>query len=192
MRLAYADRLVGLLLAALQELPDVPLFYSAASIGKLLHCTMPPLEKLHAAVVNAGYRVSQSHDDPNVVKTDAPNDVVWDIVRCWVEKHPVAAARLQEPNSAVAKILSKPPTLRANFDPPLAVREARRKRPLASTGDGGAGAAGKPARAKWAPNPEPNWGPKARAHSRGGGGGRGGDGGGGGGGGGSGKEQGGA
>ena len=31
-----------------------------------------------------GYRVSISHTHANAIKTDAPNSVLWDIMRCWV------------------------------------------------------------------------------------------------------------
>lgn len=34
-------------------------------------------------------RVSGSHANPLAVKTDAPPEVLWDIVRCWVKEHPV-------------------------------------------------------------------------------------------------------
>ena len=168
MRLKFAERVKGMLHAARAELPDVPLYYSTASLTRTLHCMPAPLERMQAAVVNAGYRVSQSHDDPQALKTDAPPSVVWDIMRCWIEKHPVHEARI-DPHSPGTKILSKKPTLKANFDPPQAVRDARRKRPLGLTTQGN------PAhkkdkkdeeRPKWLPNPERNWGPKSRAHGR--------------------------
>ena len=34
-------------------------------------------------------RVSGSHATPLAIKTDAPNEVLWDILRCWVKDHPV-------------------------------------------------------------------------------------------------------
>lgn len=37
----------------------------------------------------AGYRVSGTHCSPLAVKTDAPWDVIWDIMRAWVVDHPV-------------------------------------------------------------------------------------------------------
>lgn len=39
--------------------------------------------------VSAGYRASGSHANPLAVKTDAPFNVIWDILRCWVQEHPV-------------------------------------------------------------------------------------------------------
>lgn len=37
-----------------------------------------------SAVINAGYRISGTHVNPLGLKTDAPMDVIWDIMRCWV------------------------------------------------------------------------------------------------------------
>jgi tRNA G26 N,N-dimethylase Trm1 len=37
----------------------------------------------------AGYRVSGTHANPLGMKTDAPWDVIWDIMRAWVADHPV-------------------------------------------------------------------------------------------------------
>jgi tRNA (guanine26-N2/guanine27-N2)-dimethyltransferase len=42
-----------------------------------------------AALINGGYRVSNQHYEPQAIKTDAPPNVIWDIMRCWVKKHPV-------------------------------------------------------------------------------------------------------
>lgn len=65
--------------------------------------------------MSAGYRVSSSHCAPNSVKTDAPQCVIWDVIRTFVQTHPVSEKRLQ--NSIVARtILSKQPTTEINFD----------------------------------------------------------------------------
>jgi hypothetical protein len=34
----------------------------------------------------AGYRVSSTHATPLAVKTDAPPEVIWDVMRAWVKK----------------------------------------------------------------------------------------------------------
>lgn len=68
-----------------------------------------------SALVNAGFRVSQSHCTPTVFKTDAPSSVVWDIMRCWVKLHPVKA---HKDGSVPANILSKAPQyLRHHLQP---------------------------------------------------------------------------
>ena len=45
---------------------------------------MPPHDS-----VAAGFRVSSTHANPLGIKTDAPFSVIWDIIRCWVQDHPV-------------------------------------------------------------------------------------------------------
>ena len=61
-----------------------------------------------SAVMNAKYRVSGSHVTPLGIKTDAPMEVIWDIMRCWVKNHPVKAQSPEHPGSV---ILSKEPSL---------------------------------------------------------------------------------
>lgn len=68
----------------LQELPDIPLFLSLHNLCATLKCTSPSAVIFRSAVINAGYRISGTHVNPLGLKTDAPMDVIWDIMRCWV------------------------------------------------------------------------------------------------------------
>ena len=47
------------------------------------------IEVFIGSCVLAGFRVSSTHANPLGVKTDAPFSAVWDIIRCWVQDHPV-------------------------------------------------------------------------------------------------------
>lgn len=47
--------------------------------------------QLRFTVTSAGYRVSGTHANPLGIKTDAPWDVIWDVMRAWVADHPVKA-----------------------------------------------------------------------------------------------------
>jgi len=42
-----------------------------------------------SALLNAGYKVSYSHANQNSIKTDAPTEVVWDVLREWVKQKPI-------------------------------------------------------------------------------------------------------
>lgn len=68
----------------LQELPDIPLFLSLHNLCATLKCTSPSAVIFRSAVINAGYRISGTHVNPLGLKTDAPMNVIWDIMRCWV------------------------------------------------------------------------------------------------------------
>ncbi|KAJ6845640.1 putative tRNA (guanine(26)-N(2))-dimethyltransferase 2 isoform X1 [Iris pallida] len=138
------ERISAVLTTISEELHDVPLFVSLHNLCATLKCTSPSAVMFRSAVINAGYRISGSHVNPLGLKSDAPMDVIWDIMRCWVKNHPVKA---QPADQSGTVILSKEPMLQANF--------AR------------AGASLSKAQAKkvarFLPNPERHWGPKVRA-----------------------------
>lgn len=76
--------LLNLEIDNMQELHDVPLFVSLHNLCGTLKCTSPSAVMFRSAVINAGYRISGSHVNPLGLKSDAPMDVIWDIMRCWV------------------------------------------------------------------------------------------------------------
>jgi len=86
--LATQKNLHGLLTILSEELPDEPLYYTLPDLCHTLGCTMPPMDKIRCALTNAGYRVSIYHKEPDAIKTDAPNEVLWDVLRAWCKEHP--------------------------------------------------------------------------------------------------------
>eukprot|EP00238_Polyblepharides_amylifera_P013116 CAMPEP_0196574958 /NCGR_PEP_ID=MMETSP1081-20130531/4548_1 /TAXON_ID=36882 /ORGANISM="Pyramimonas amylifera, Strain CCMP720" /LENGTH=566 /DNA_ID=CAMNT_0041893121 /DNA_START=128 /DNA_END=1828 /DNA_ORIENTATION=- len=134
----------GLLTAVGEELNDVPLFMTIHSMSATLKCTPPPANLFRSALINAGYRASTAHCNPLAMKTNAPMDVMWDIMRCWVKEHPVKNIDKKTPGGV---ILSKEPKLQANF--------ARSTKALSQAQLNKV--------ARFPQNPEENWGPKARA-----------------------------
>jgi tRNA G26 N,N-dimethylase Trm1 len=68
-------KLTGMLQCLNEELPDVPLYYTITGLAKTLKVETLKLDTLRNAVVNAGYRMSGTHCNPNGVKTDAPPEV---------------------------------------------------------------------------------------------------------------------
>jgi len=139
----------GKLAAIADELVAVPLFYSLPSMCKKLHCTMPKMADFQSAIINAGYQVSATQSDPNGVKTDATPAILWDILRCWVKKHPV----VPQPGSVAEKILSVEPELKADFSWPKEIRNKHYAKKNAT----------EKVISKFAKNPKPNWGPKPAA-----------------------------
>ncbi|KAJ4707250.1 tRNA (guanine(26)-N(2))-dimethyltransferase [Melia azedarach] len=138
------DRISAVLTTISEELPDVPLFLSLHNLCATLKCTSPSAVMFRSAVINAGYRISGTHVNPLGLKSDAPMDVIWDIMRCWVKNHPVKAQPPDQPGSV---ILAKEPTLQANFARAVASLSKAQAKKVA----------------RFLPNPERHWGPKLRA-----------------------------
>ena len=142
--IATRKRLQGLLTSVSEEL-DTPLYYTLSDICRTLHCNSPPLRTLKAALINAGYEVSGYHKEPEAIKTTAPSDVLWDILRAWIKEHP-----LQKPppeNSAVAKILAKEPSITVDFTIPTSMKKAESREKVT----------------RFPLNPDKYWGPKRKA-----------------------------
>lgn len=68
----------------LQELPDVPLYYEYGQLMHVVKSAVPKAIDCRSALLNAGYRCSISHCNPNAIKTDAPMSFIWDIARTVV------------------------------------------------------------------------------------------------------------
>ncbi|ORX88056.1 N2,N2-dimethylguanosine tRNA methyltransferase [Basidiobolus meristosporus CBS 931.73] len=138
-------RMMGMVSVISEEL-DVPFYYTLSGLTGTLHCNSPPLLSVCSAILHQGYKVSVSHACQSSLKTNAPNEVLWDIMRNWVEKNPVK--NISE-NSPAFKILSKKPSFEANFTRhPEATPESRKIKLV-----------------RFQQNPTKNWGPKAR-HKR--------------------------
>ncbi|XP_055345995.1 tRNA (guanine(26)-N(2))-dimethyltransferase-like [Paramacrobiotus metropolitanus] len=121
--------LAGKLAMVQEEMPDRPLYYVAKDMFKVVHCNPIPSKQLLSAILHAGYTFSLSHCERESLKTNAPKQVMWDIIRCWVQKHPVSAERMED--AKISRILSKTPSITANFAPrPDADFESRRKKVL--------------------------------------------------------------
>ncbi|XP_047317155.1 probable tRNA (guanine(26)-N(2))-dimethyltransferase 2 [Impatiens glandulifera] len=138
------QRISAVLTTVSEELHDVPLFISLHTLCATLKCISPSAVMFRSAVINAGYRISGTHVNPLGLKSDAPMEVIWDIMRCWVLEHPVKS---QPSDQSGTVILSKNPVITANF---------------ARTGGSLSKAQTKKV-ARFLPNPEKHWGPKLRA-----------------------------
>jgi len=140
----------ALLTLAAEELPDVPLFYQLPQLVKIVRTSSPPMWMMRAAILNAGYRVSIAHAGDASIKTNAPNHVIWDILRCCIRDNSGPSKSLAQ-DSAGAVILAAAPILQADF-----TRCANADVSTTARKHSGKGV-------RFLPNPESNWGPKARA-----------------------------
>lgn len=135
-------RMQGMLQLVSEELPDCPLYYQLDRLCCLANCRMPPVKMIRSAIINGGFRVSYSHAYKNTIKTDAPNEFIWCIIKKLAEMH---QAKVNQ-NSPAYKIISKEFDFQIEFD--LIEDEA----PLSKSQN----------LLRYQINPEENWGPKAR------------------------------
>jgi len=97
------------MLSLASEELDVPFYRTSQDLARTLKSQTPPLDVVWSALTNAGYKVSSTHCVAGGFKTDAPMDVIWDMMRAWVKVNPVRMDRVKE-NSPGYKILTTPST----------------------------------------------------------------------------------
>ncbi|GFF75968.1 hypothetical protein CNMCM6936_006757 [Aspergillus lentulus] len=81
-----------------------PFYFTLSSLAKVLHTSTISADAFRGALRSLGYRSTRSHAKPNTIRTDAPWDVIWEIMREWVrQKAPVkeGAIRLGTPGAAI-------------------------------------------------------------------------------------------
>ena len=69
-------RIRGVLTSVQEELKDVPFYYHLPELASTVKVACPSAIEMRSAIMNAGYRVSQFHHDPDAIKTDAPAQFV--------------------------------------------------------------------------------------------------------------------
>lgn len=100
-------RLEGMLSLLMSEL-ETPLYCTPDTLCAKVHCVTIPVQTFRSALLNGGYKVSESHAARNSVKTNAPFSYIWNIIREWVKDHPVGQKRLEK-EPVVKALLSTPP-----------------------------------------------------------------------------------
>lgn len=145
MDLGTSKRIEGVLSVVREEL-DNPLYYTLDRLMSIVRVDTPSMLAFRSALLNAGYKVSYSHANKISIKTDAPNDVIWDIVRAWEKEKPARRERLAE-NSVALTILTKDSVTPVSFAlHPHANPVSRQKR-----------------LSRFQINPESNWGPGTKS-----------------------------
>lgn len=89
------------------KIEPYPFYFMPSVLSKVIHTQTMSEDALRGALRNLGYRSTRSHAKPNSVRTDAPWDVIWEIMREWArQKSPVRADRVKA-GTAMHGILSK-------------------------------------------------------------------------------------
>ncbi|KAF8822965.1 putative tRna (guanine(26)-N(2))-dimethyltransferase, partial [Cardiosporidium cionae] len=141
--LSLTLKVKALFSAMKEELPDVPLYYHLPSLFHRVKLRMIKPIRFKSALCRLNYNVSHFHREPQAIKTNAPNYVVYDILRKYA---------LENPPKNIHRfplLLKKIETENIDFEvlPILEKLENARE-------------------ARWLPNPEPFWGPKAKAKTK--------------------------
>lgn len=129
-----------------EELADRPLYLVLDNLCNILHCSTPSKPQFYSALIHAGYKVSGCHANVAGFKTDAPQSVIWDILRCWCKTTSVKD-RKNALHSPATALLSKTSQIEACFD---ILPEATPHSKIMKL-------------SRYPLNPEVDWGPKARA-----------------------------
>lgn len=153
-----------------EEVPSIPLFMHLPSMCKTLNTSVPPAAAVRSALLAKGYEVSQSHVDPGSLKTTAPPELVWDILRIWTRKagssllqkidmanDGTTAASNDKCRSAGERILAVDPVHVSPADIDFTIKKDKFVR---------RGSGQEKQGVRFPQNPQPNWGPKPRAGKR--------------------------
>ncbi|EEH43964.1 N2,N2-dimethylguanosine tRNA methyltransferase [Paracoccidioides brasiliensis Pb18] len=79
------------------KLDPHPFFLMPSYVCKVVHTQTISEDCLRGALHHLGYRSSRSHTKAGSVRTDAPWNVIWEIIREWVrQKFPVKEGKIRE------------------------------------------------------------------------------------------------
>ena len=84
-----------------------PFFLIPSHLASVIHCTSPSDAGMRGALLHLGYRTTRSHTKPGSIVTDAPWDVIWEIMREYArQKAPVKEGSIK-PATAGWAIMGK-------------------------------------------------------------------------------------
>ena len=63
-----------------------PFFFLPPALSRVLHCVSPPEAAIRGALIGLGYRTTRSHAKAGSICTDAPWNVIWELMREWVRQ----------------------------------------------------------------------------------------------------------
>jgi len=145
-----SERIIGILSMITEELVDVPFYYISDELSSILRCDAPPVNMLRSAIMNSGFRVSLFHGKERSIKTDAPAQLIWDIMKKWLdfENNESLKKRVDKMDEKPAKHIFSKPIVSENID--LTIRDDC----ISQTSK---------LKIKRFPMMPSNWGPKSRA-----------------------------
>ena len=114
------ERMAGMVVVMQEELEDCPLYLVLPKMCNVIHSSTPSLPVFmytfymtsffnfsRAGLLSTGYRASQSHACQQAIKTDAPQSVVWDVLKKWVNEHaPLTKVNEKSPGAKIMGVES--------------------------------------------------------------------------------------
>lgn len=148
--IATIKRMRAMLSSISEELKDVVFYYKIDDLASTIGVAVPPKHLIHAILTKYGYRFSEFHHEPNSIKTNAPQQFVWDFMREYSKIKPphYLNSNDEHPNHRTSRLILANPvihTIDLKYD---SITEKSRKDKKA---------------ARFLPNPESHWGPKRKA-----------------------------
>lgn len=80
------------------------LFIIPTQLARVLHCVAPSVSAFRGALIGLGYHVTKSHCRAGSLKTNAPWDQIWKVMRAWEKMYPAKEGSVT-PGMAGYKIL---------------------------------------------------------------------------------------
>ena len=81
-----------------KEIDRHPFFIVPSALAKVVRCQAPPAASLRGALKHAGYQVTRSHTKPGSIRTNAPWNFIWSMMREWVRQRapPIKEGTIKE------------------------------------------------------------------------------------------------
>lgn len=152
-------RIEGMLTLAKSEIVNAPFYFSPNHISSILKLQVPPLKRVVAGLGSLGYDCSLTHAQPSSLKTNAPWEAIWYVMKQCEERKDLEK---MNQNSTGYKILSTEDRWLSDEN-----REAFKK--LSFEPNEQSGHVEKLRKLKivrYQENPSKNWGPKARPNTK--------------------------
>ncbi|AEY98896.1 FAGR075Wp [Eremothecium gossypii FDAG1] len=148
-------RIKGMLTLARNELPE-PFYFVPTSISSILKFQVPPLKTVVAGLGSLGYACSLTHAKASSLKTNAPWDAIWYVMKRYCLDNELADIKKMNQNGFGYKILTNESidgstdewAEKLSFSPNQQSIDLERLRKLKIV--------------RYQENPTKNWGPKAR------------------------------
>lgn len=152
-----------------------PFFFIPSALSRILHCQAPPEAPLRGALKHAGYWATRSHMKPGSIRTNAPWEFVWEMMREWLQqKAPSSKGAVKEGTPGwgimhrkadAREILNGLTEGESQGSGGEAGQQKSQNSPTSKIvfNDRMGKERGKKRLLRYQMNPQPNWGPQARA-----------------------------